>query len=161
MGAELRIRDALPADGALVFAFVRKLAAYEKLLHAVTAGEADLAAALFAANPKVFALILEAGGEPVGFALWFYTFSTFLGRHGIWVEDVFVEPAHRGKGYGTAAFRHLAGRAIAEGCGRMEWAVLDWNQPAIRFYAGIGAKPLHDWITQRLEGDALRALAGG
>lgn len=161
MASELRIRDAVPADAELVHRFVRKLAEYEKLLHAVTASETDLAAALFGPSPKVFALILEASGEPVGFTLWFYTFSTFLGRHGIWVEDVFVDPAHRGKGYGTAAFRHLAARAVAEGCGRMEWAVLDWNQPAIDFYAGIGAKPLNDWITQRLEGDALYALARG
>ena len=161
MGAELRIRDALPADAALVHDFVRKLAEYENLLHAMTASAADLATALFGAHPKVFALILEAGGKPVGFALWFYTFSTFLGRHGIWVEDVFVDPTHRGKGYGTAVFRHLAARAVEEGCGRMEWAVLDWNQPAIKFYAGIGARPLKDWITQRLEGDALHALAHG
>lgn len=161
MDAAFRIRDALPADAALVHGFVRKLAEYEKLSHAVTASATDLADALFGAHPKAFALILEQGRAPVGFALWFYTFSTFLGRHGIWVEDVFVDPAHRGKGYGTAVFRHLAARAQAEGCGRMEWAVLDWNQPAIAFYAGIGAKPLNDWITQRLEGDALAALARG
>lgn len=161
MAEALRIRDALPADAGLVHGFVRKLAEYEKLLHAMTANQADLATALFGTQPKVFALILEARGEPVGFALWFYTFSTFLGRHGIWIEDVFVDPAHRGQGYGTAVFRHLAARAVAEGCGRMEWAVLDWNQPAITFYAGIGAKPLNDWITQRLEGDALAALARG
>jgi GNAT superfamily N-acetyltransferase len=105
-------------------------------------------------------MIAEIGGVPAGFAMWFYTFSTFTGRPGLYVEDVFVEPEHRGRGIGRAVFAELARRAVAEGCSRMEWAVLNWNEPAIRFYRGIGALPMTEWTVQRLAGPALAALAG-
>ena len=155
----LTIRDATPDDAVLIDRYVRELARYERLEHEVVAAPADFAAALFAPDPKVFALICEWEGEPAGFCVWFLTFSTFQGRHGIYVEDVFVDPAHRGKGIGGAVFRHLATRAVREGWGRMEWSVLDWNEPAIAFYRAIGAKPEDGWHRERLTGDALRALA--
>ncbi|WP_342776897.1 GNAT family N-acetyltransferase [Hankyongella ginsenosidimutans] len=114
---------------------------------------------LFGATPRAYALLAEVEGQPVGFALWFYNYSTFLGRHGLYVEDVFVEPEQRGKGIGKAIFADLARRAVAQGCGRMEWWVLDWNAPSIAFYRAIGAAAMDEWTVQRLEGDALRALA--
>jgi GNAT superfamily N-acetyltransferase len=155
----LIIRDAVPADAATIDRFVRELARYERLEHEVEATPADFAAALFAPDPKVFALICESEGQAVGFCVWFLTFSTFQGRHGIYVEDVFVDPAHRGRGIGGAIFRHLAARAVREGWGRMEWSVLDWNEPAISFYRSIGAEPIDGWHRERLTGEALRALA--
>ncbi len=160
-GAPLTFRDAAPGDEALVARFVRHLAEYEKLLHEAVASEADFAAALFGTPPRCHALFAEQDGETVGFALWFYNFSTFLGRHGLYVEDVFVLPERRGSGIGRAIFGELARRAVAEGCGRMNWSVLDWNENAIGFYRSIGAQPLDEWTTQRLSGPALAALAAG
>ncbi len=155
----LTIRDAVPADAATIERFVRDLARYERLEHEVEATAADFAAALFAPDPKVFASICESDGQAVGFCVWFLTFSTFQGCHGIYVEDVFVDPAHRGRGIGGAIFRHLAAIAVREGWGRMEWSVLDWNEPAIGFYRSIGAEPIDGWHRERLTGEALRALA--
>jgi diamine N-acetyltransferase len=156
----ITIRAARPGDAGLILSLVRALAGYERLLDKVEATEERIAASLFADNPRVFCDIAEDGGKPVGFALWFYNYSTFLGRHGIYLEDLFVVPEARRLGVGRALFRHLARRCVDEGLGRFEWAVLDWNTPAIDFYKGQGAVLLDDWTACRLSGDRLRALAG-
>ncbi|HEY8565596.1 MAG TPA: GNAT family N-acetyltransferase [Beijerinckiaceae bacterium] len=156
----LSIRPAAPGDAALVLAFVRELADYEKLLHEVVATEEALDAALFGPNPRVFCDVATWGGEPAGMALWFYNFSTFRGRHGVYLEDLFVRPAHRGRGIGKALLAHLARRCVAEGLPRLEWWVLDWNEPALAFYRSLGAVPMDEWTVQRVTGDALRHLAG-
>ena len=153
------IRPAAPAESGLVLAFVRELAAYERLAHEVDATEGALAAALFGPNPRVFADLALWDGEPAGFALWFYNFSTFRGRHGIYLEDLFVRPAFRGHGIGRALLRHLARRCRAEGLARLEWWVLDWNEPALRFYRSLGAAPMDEWTVQRVTGAALERLA--
>lgn len=155
----LRLRDAGPEDLDLVLHFIRALAAYERLAHEVRADAATLGRFLFEEPRRAEALIAEWDGGPVGFAVWYYSFSTFLGRPSLYVEDVFVEPAMRGKGIGKAIFAHLAARALAQGCGRMEWSVLDWNAPSIAFYRSIGARPREGWTLQQLTGDALSALA--
>ena len=155
----IAIRKAEPSDVGLILSLVRALAEYERLLDQVEATEQRIAASLFTGNPRVFCDIAEAGGKPVGFALWFYNYSTFLGRHGLYLEDLFVLPEARRLGVGRALFRHLARRCLEEGLGRFEWAVLDWNMPAIDFYKGQGAVLLDDWTVCRLTGDRLRALA--
>lgn len=155
----LVIRPAQSADLGLIAALVRELAAYEKLAHEVEATEGDLGAALFGANPRVFCDIAEWRGEPAGFALWFYNFSTFLGRHGLYLEDLFVRPAFRGAGIGKALLSHLARRCVDEGLGRLEWWVLDWNEPAIGFYKRQGARMMDEWTVCRVTGDALTKLA--
>lgn len=154
------IRSAVPTDSALIYRFVRDLAEYEKLLHSVEATENDLAAALFGENPKAFCDIAELDGEPVGFALWFYNYSTFVGRHGIYLEDLFVLPRARGAGAGKALLANLARRCVDEKLGRLEWAVLDWNAPSIAFYDGLGAEAMDAWIVRRMTGEALARLAG-
>ncbi len=159
MAAAFNIRDAKLSDVPVIERFVRDLARYEKLEHEVMATTDQLRTALFGSSPKIFGLVCEVGGVPAGFALFFYNFSTFLGRAGIYVEDVYVDPAYRGRGIGKAFFGSLARRAVDEGCGRLEWAVLDWNEPAIKFYRSIGAKPMNEWQVQRVTGDALQALA--
>jgi diamine N-acetyltransferase len=159
VSADFTLRDAQPRDAGEIARLVRELADYEKLAHEACAGSDDFAAALFGKPTRAYAMIVEVNGAAVGFALWFYNFSTFLGRPGLYVEDVFVEPAHRGLGIGKAMFRAMAARAVAEGCGRMEWWVLDWNAPAIGFYRGMGAVAMSDWTVQRLTGAALHALA--
>ncbi|HUZ64508.1 MAG TPA: GNAT family N-acetyltransferase [Acetobacteraceae bacterium] len=159
-GADIILRDAQPADVPVIHRLVRALAEFEKLAHEMQASEADFAAALFGPRAHIRALIAEVAGGAAGFALWFYNFSTFTGRSGLYLEDIFVEPAHRGVGVGQAIFRELARRALAEGCARLEWSVLNWNENAIRFYRRIGAKPMDDWTVQRLSGPALAALAG-
>jgi GNAT superfamily N-acetyltransferase len=156
----LTIRSAQPADTPLVLAFIKDLAEYERLAHEVVATEEDIRAALFGPAPRVFADLAEWNGEPVGFALWFYNFSTFRGRHGIYLEDLFVSPIMRGKGIGKGLLRHLARRCVAEGLPRLEWWVLDWNEPSIRFYRSLGAVPMDDWTVQRVTGEALLKLAG-
>jgi GNAT superfamily N-acetyltransferase len=155
----LSIRPAIASDAALIFRFIRELAEYERLAHEVDATEADIAKALFGPNPRVFADIAEWEGEPAGFALWFYNFSTFRGRHGIYLEDLFVRPELRSKGIGPALLRHLARRCIAEGLARLEWWVLDWNEPALKVYRSIGAMPMDEWTVQRVTGEALERLA--
>jgi GNAT superfamily N-acetyltransferase len=157
----LRIRPAAPGDEALVLRLVKALADYEKLLHEVVATEADLARELFSDRPGAGCEIAEWDGVPVGIALWFHTFSTFQGRRGLWLEDLFVEPAMRGKGIGKALIRHLARRCVEENLGRFEWWVLDWNAPSIAFYEAQGAVLQDEWTKCRVEGEALRALAGG
>lgn len=155
----LTIREATSADVGLIYRFIRELAEYEKLLPEVEATEADVARDLFGPNRRVFCDIAEEGGQPIGFALWFYNYSTFRGRHGIWLEDVFVVPEARGKGAGKALLARLAQRCVAQGLGRLEWSVLDWNAPSIAFYDGLGASALDDWTTRRLTGEALARLA--
>ena len=157
--SEFRIRSATPSDVPRVLAFIKELAEYERLSHEVVADAAALTAALFGPGANAEALLGELDGEPIAFAVFFHNFSTFLGRKGLYLEDLFVRPAHRGGGHGKAMLAHLAGLAVARGCGRFEWAVLDWNQPAIRFYEALGAKPNADWTVYRLDGTALAALA--
>ena len=155
----IAVRPAAPADAALILGFIRGLADYERLLHEVTASEADIAAALFIAQPRAFCDIAEQDGAPVGFALWFYNFSTFEGRCGIYLEDLFVIPEARGSGAGLALMRRLARRCRDEDLRRLEWQVLDWNAPTIAFYDRLGATAKSEWITRSLSGDALAALA--
>ncbi|HEX4181366.1 MAG TPA: GNAT family N-acetyltransferase [Caulobacteraceae bacterium] len=154
-----KVRPAAPADSALIHGFIRDLAEYEQLLHEVDATEADVAEALFGPHPRIFCDIAETAGAPVGFALWFYSFSTFRGRHGIYLEDLYVRPEARGAGAGKALLRALARRCVEEGLARLEWAVLDWNQPAIVFYDGLGAASKAEWIRRQLTGPALEKLA--
>jgi GNAT superfamily N-acetyltransferase len=157
---EPAVRAARPADAGLIHRFILELADYEKLSHAVKATEADIAALLFGLSPRAYCDLAEIDGEPVGFCLWFYTVSTFAGRAGIWVEDLYVRPAARGGGAGKALLGALARRCVAEGLARLDWTVLDWNAPALGFYDRIGAHSLDDWRLRRLSGDALAALAG-
>ena len=154
----LAIRDAVPGDAPLIVKFIRDLADYEQLLHEAEATEADIARELFGPAPKVFCQLAERDGEAVGFALWYYTFSTFQGRHGIWLEDLFVAPPMRGRGIGKALLADLARRCIREGLGRFEWNVLDWNAPSIAFYRAQGAVFLDDWRRCRVTGAALERL---
>ena len=154
------IRPATPADAALIHQFILDLADYEKLLDTVEATEADTAAALFGPKARAFADIAELDGQPVGFALWFYNYSTFVGRHGIYLEDLFVRPSARGAGAGKALLANLAKRCVDEGLGRLEWSVLDWNAPSIAFYDSLGAAAMDEWIIRRLTGDGIRKLAG-
>ena len=154
----LAIRPAVAADAALIVAFVMALAKYEKLEHEAKASETDITRDLFSADPKVFCEIAEWDGKPVGFALWFYTYSTFQGRHGIWLEDLYVDPQLRGKGIGKALLVDLARRCLREGLGRFEWWVLDWNEPSIEFYKSQGGVMQDEWTKVRVEGDALLRL---
>jgi len=156
---DFRIRPAIPGDVPAIFALVCELARYERLEHEVTVSEALIHEALFGATPHAFAYMCDVADEPVAVALCYYTFSTFLGRHGIYVEDVYVRPEFRKRGIGTALFRRVAQQAVAEGCGRVEWTVLDWNESALRFYAALGAQAMSQWRLQRLSGAALRELA--
>jgi GNAT superfamily N-acetyltransferase len=155
----VHIRVATPADAALVHTFILELAEYEKLSHEVKISVAAVERLLFGPAPRAFCDIAEVGGEPVGFAFWFYSVSTFEGRHGLYLEDLYVRPAARGVGAGKALMAQLARRCVDEGLARFEWAVLDWNAPSIAFYDALGAAAKTDWITRRLSGDALRALA--
>jgi GNAT superfamily N-acetyltransferase len=155
----LAIRSAVPGDVALVLTLVRELAVYEGLADEVDATEEALAASLFCDHPRVFADIAAWDGEPAGFALWFYNFSTFRGRHGIYLEDLFVRPDHRRRGIGRALLGHLARRCVGEGLPRLEWWVLDWNEPSLAFYRSLGAVPMDGWTVQRLTGEALTTLA--
>jgi GNAT superfamily N-acetyltransferase len=154
----LTIRSAAPADAALVHTFVRELAEYERLAHEIDATPEMIAGTLFAERPRVFADIAEWSGEPAGMALWFYNFSTFRGRHGIYLEDLFVRPALRGHGVGKALLAGLARRCVAEGLARLGWAVLDWNAPSIAFYRALGAVAKEEWTGYQLTGDALARL---
>ncbi len=157
---EATFRAATPGDTDLVLSFIRELAAYQRLAHVAVATVADIEAALFCDQPKVFCDLAEVDGEAVGFTLWFYNFSTFVGRHGIYLVDLYVRPEARGLGIGRALLARLAQRCIDEGLGRLEWSVLDWNTPAIAFYDSLGSVAMDDWRTRRLDGVALRALAG-
>jgi GNAT superfamily N-acetyltransferase len=159
MAETCRIRPAAPADVSLILSLIRELADYEKLAHEVQATEADLKTALFGARPHAECVIAELGGKPAGFALFFHNFSTFLAKPGIYLEDLYVKPELRSKGVGRALLAHLASLALRRGCGRFEWAVLDWNEPAIGFYKSLGANMMEDWKINRLAGKALEKLA--
>jgi GNAT superfamily N-acetyltransferase len=153
------VRVATVADAPLILAFIRELAEYERLLHEVEATEADIRRDLFGENPRCFCEIAEADGTPVGFALWFYNYSTFRGRAGIYLEDLFVRPEARGIGAGKALLARLAQRCVEADLGRLEWAVLNWNAPSIAFYDSLGADAMTEWTVRRLDGEALRRLA--
>lgn len=154
----LAIRAAQPGDAGLILDFIKALAEYEKLSHEVVASADDLDRDLFVADPKVFCEIAEWAGKPVGFALWFYTYSTFQGRHGIWLEDLYVDPSMRGKGIGKALLVQLAQRCVRENLGRFEWWVLDWNEPSITFYKSQGGVMQDEWTKVRIDGAALAKL---
>ena len=147
-------------DVPVILSFIQKLAAYENLSHEVVATEAGLQAALFGARPYAETVIAYYQNRPVGFALFFSSFSTFLGKPGIYLEDLFVDPEQRGKGFGKALLVYLARLAQERNCGRFEWSVLDWNEPSIKFYESLGAVPLKEWTMYRLTGEALEKLAG-
>ena len=155
------IRRARRDEAPLILTLIRELAAYERLLDEAEASQETLGAALFGPEPRIFCDIAEWGGEPVGFAIWYYTFSTFQGRHGIYLEDLFVRPKQRGRGLGKALLERLAQRCREEGLGRLDWSVLDWNEPSIGFYRSLGAEPVAGWARYRLAGEALRNLASG
>ena len=155
----LTIRAARPGEAALVLQFVRELADYEKLSHEVVATEAMIDVALFGESPRLFCEIAEWERKPVGFAVWFLNFSTFSGKHGLYLEDVFVRPSHRGKGIGKAMLVHLARACVANGWSRLQWTVLDWNTPSIEFYKSLGAVLMDEWTVCRVWGPALSALA--
>jgi GNAT superfamily N-acetyltransferase len=155
------IRPARAGDIPAIHQMITELAAYERSLHQVSATESDLHTALLAARPALFAHVAEEGGQAVGFALWFLSYSTWAGRHGIYLEDLYVKPERRGQGHGRALLAELARICVERGYGRLEWAVLDWNSPAIRFYESLGAMPMGEWTVHRLTGAALHALAGG
>ena len=157
----LQLRSATVADVPIILELIRGLAEYERLLHECVATEESLRETLFGATPQAEVVIAEWEGEAAGFALFFHNYSTFLARRGLYLEDLFVWPAHRGRGIGRALLVHLAGLAVARGCGRFEWSVLDWNAPAIGFYRALGAEPMEDWTIMRVTGERLGALAGG
>ena len=156
-----RIRPATEADVPLIVELIRGLAEYERLAHECVATEERVRESLFGPRPDAEVVIADVGGEPAGFALFFHNYSTFLARRGLYLEDLFVLPEHRGAGVGRALLAHLARLALDRGCGRLEWWVLDWNEPAIRFYRSIGAVPMDEWTVQRVSGDALHRLAAG
>lgn len=155
----LQIDAAQPADAPLIVDLVRELAGYERLLEEVVLTPEDIHRDLFGPRPYAEAAIARIAGEPVGFALWFHNYSTFAGRPGLYLEDLFVRPAFRGRGYGEALLRHLARVATARGCARFEWSVLDWNEPALAFYRKLGAVGMDGWTVHRVSGEALAALA--
>jgi GNAT superfamily N-acetyltransferase len=161
MSGDITIRPAGPHEMPLVLAFVRELATYEHLEHEVTATERDLTTALCGARPYAEVVFACLDGAPVGFALFFHNFSTFLGKPGIYLEDLFVRPAARGLGVGRRLFAWLARTALERGCARLDWAVLDWNEPAIGFYRSLGAVGQDDWNIMRLAGEPLERLARG
>lgn len=156
----LSLRPATPADVPLLLRLIRELADYERAPAAVVATEASLLRDGFGAEPRYRAIVAEWDSVPAGFALWFFNYSTWLGKPGIYLEDLFVRPELRGKGIGKALLCELAAVAVREGCGRFQWQVLDWNEPSIRFYEGLGAQVMKEWLTVRVEGEAaLRAMA--
>ena len=158
-GSSFEIRTATLADVPTILQLIRDLATYERAPNEVTATEKQLRDVLFGEKPAAEVLLALAGGAPVGFAVFFHNFSTWLGRPGLYLEDLFVKPEERGKGYGRALLVHLGKIARERGCGRMEWAVLNWNEPAIQFYRKLGAKPLDEWTVYRLTGHDIEALA--
>lgn len=152
---KLEIREANSSDSALILRFVKELARYEKAEHEVTASVEDIKKSIFSENSTVEAVICERDGTPIGFAVYFYNYSTWQGKKGLYLEDLYVTPESRGSGAGKLLLRYLAKKAVTEGCGRFEWSVLDWNQPAIDFYESIGAKPKSEWVGYQLSGQSL------
>ncbi len=159
--AAINLRHAVPADAALIFTLIRELAAYQGRISEVEANESMLAAVLFAKDPRVYCTLADYGEVPAGFILWYHTFSTFRGRHGIWIEDLYVREKFRGKSIGKTLLASVARRCINENLSRLEWAVLDWNTSAIAFYEAMGARLMREWTMCRLEGAALAASADG
>ena len=159
--AGVRIDPATESDVPTILMLITALAEYERMSGDVKTDEAGLRASLFGPAPAAEVVIARAGGAPVGFAVWFHNYSTFLGRRGLYLEDLFVLPEWRGRGVGRALLTHLAQVAVERGCGRMEWSVLNWNEPAIGFYRSLGAKPMDEWTVYRLTGEALTRLARG
>jgi ribosomal protein S18 acetylase RimI-like enzyme len=155
------LRPTTPTDIPTLHRLLRDFATYEKLQDRFLITQAGLHDALFGANPPSESILVDADGATIGFALWYFTFGTFSGRYGLFVEDIYVGPAYRGRGIGLALFRHMARLAVQRQCAVMTWHVLDWNTPAIEFYHRIGSKPVRGWIAQELRGDALTALAEG
>lgn len=160
INSDVVIREATANDAAVILGFIRELAVYEKEPDAVVTTEEEIAENLFDPDTTTEAVICLCESEAVGCAVYFLNFSTWLGRNGLYLEDLYVSPAHRGKGFGKALLKHLAQIAVDRDCGRFEWSVLDWNTPAIEFYEALGARPLSEWVGYRLEGQALRDLAG-
>lgn len=156
----LSIKPATPGEGAIALSLVKELSVYERLEHEVDADAASFEAALFGPKPRVFCDLARWDGEVVGLAIWFYNFSTFRGRHGIYLEDLYVQPRARGRGIGKALFQQLAQRCVDEELTRLEWSVLDWNTPAVDFYKAQGAELMDGWTICRLAGDALQSVAG-
>ena len=156
---DFEIRPATEGDAPVVLSFIKKLAVYEKLAHNVTSTEETLRETLFGERRYAEVVIGYHGGEPVGFALFFHNYSTFLGKPGIYLEDLFVDEEHRGKGFGKALLVHLARLTRERKCGRLEWAVLNWNEPSINFYRALGAAPMNEWTVFRVTGEALDKLA--
>lgn len=155
----IAIRPAVRADAPQIMQYITELAIYEKAAHEVESSVADIERSLFDEPGSTFALICERDGQPIGFAVYFLSYSTWLGRHGVYLEDLYVAPGHRGCGAGRALLRHVAQIAVSQGCRRMEWSVLDWNEPAIRVYEAIGGQPQSEWMRYRLADEALRAFA--
>lgn len=156
----MHLRAARLDDCPLILSLIRELAEYERLLHEVATTVEDLAQHLFGPTPRAEALLVEADDQVAGFALYFHNFSTFVGKPGLYLEDLYIRPAFRGRGYGRRVMQALARIAVERGCGRFEWWVLDWNAPAIAFYRSLGAQPMSEWTVQRVSGAALLALAG-
>jgi len=161
MAAGLHIRPAVADDAGLILHFIRELAIYEKAESSVQTDEAGIRASLFGADATARALLCERDGQAIGYAVYFHNYSTWLGRNGIYLEDLYVSPEHRGCGAGKALLQHIARLAVAQGCGRFEWSVLDWNTPAMAFYKAAGAVPQDEWTVYRLQGEALRRFAEG
>lgn len=159
MSAVISYREATIEDTPLVLNFIKRLAEYEKLLHEVEVTEAQIQSSLFSAEPRAFCTIAEIDNKPAGFAICFYNYSTFLGKSGVYIEDLYVEEEFRGRGIGKGFFKYLAQKAMDENCGRIEWAVLDWNEPSIEFYKEMGGKPMNEWIVYRLEGQTIQNVA--
>lgn len=153
------IRPATPDDAGTILGFITELAIYEKAGHEVEATEETIRSSIFGEGSVTEAAILEKDGQPAGFAVWFYSYSTWQAKNGLYLEDLYVSPDHRGSGAGRLLLKHLARIAVEKGCGRFEWSVLDWNEPAIRVYDAVGAEPQNEWIRYRLAGDRLRAFA--
>ncbi len=158
--SELQIRPSTEADTAVILSMIQGLADYEKMSDEVTATEASIRSTLFGPKPDAYCLLAFSGDTPVGIAIYFFNYSTFLARKGLYLEDLYVKEAFRGRGYGERILRHLAGIAVAEACGRFEWSVLDWNVPAIQFYEKMGATILKEWRICRVTGEGLKQLAG-
>ncbi|WP_079227925.1 GNAT family N-acetyltransferase [Pseudomonas putida] len=157
----LTIRPAVRSDAAQILAYITELAEYERARHEVVATVADIEHSLFDEGSTVHSLICERDGKAIGFAVYFYSYSTWQGRNGIYLEDLYITPEQRGGGAGRDVLRHIAREAVAKGCGRFEWSVLDWNEPAISFYKSLGAEPQDEWVRYRLDGDKLLAFAQG
>jgi len=155
----LEIREATEEDSAQLLAFIKDLASYEQAIHEVAAEEKDIRESIFDTNSSVHALICNLDSKPIGFAVYFYNYSTWQGKKGLYLEDLYVSPEHRGVGAGKKLLRYLAQTAIAQDCGRFEWSVLDWNQPAIEFYESIGAKQKKEWVGYQLAGNALHEFS--